>query len=559
MARVLIFCFVLSLVFLNRVKAVPSVHIHPVDPDEGASAPYTVQANETRISLERVGRTKTVYYGRFSSRGTADVVVSVAGADRLDATVRPKRLAKRVSIEGGAIRFTAEGIGPRVVQVSLGGKRLPPLFVILEPKEASVPDPEEANVFNVINYGVAEGKEPQTKKLQRALDDCAARPGGGTVVVPPGRYCTGTLRVRDNTYLYLAGGAVLQAVEDPDALPVSPGRSEHGGDGRRHSFSRVLLFDRAENAGLVGRGTIDGAGFVLRNQHGKRVQIIDAHGCHNLVIEGVVLRNTASWTLHILHSNNVRVSGVKIIADWDVGNADGIDPDACRNVVIERAFCYTGDDSIAIKTTANSDLLQSSHNIIVRDSVVMTRKTGLKIGTETRADIRNVLFENIDIVHSSRGIGLWVRDGGEVSQVTFRDIRMDLIEIPGESRSGQPFLFTLEKRSGVGRLRDVLIRDVTCRAPWFSLIESLVKPPVERITFENIQLEVTPRTDKKDVRPLFEFKNVRNLTMRGLHVNWAEAQRECWSGLWSKKAPVQAADVTEEPPSTPAAGPARPK
>jgi len=540
--------FVVCLGVAVPAQIMAAVRTHPVDPAEAAGAPYAVRANGLAVPLERAGSRRRVYYARFHADGPVDVSIRVRDVEGLRATIEPRRLAKNVRTEGSTVRFVADVAGPRVVRISAGGEPLPLLFVIRETAERFVPDPQDPTVLNVADYGATPGPEPQTAKLQRALDDCAARPGGGIVFVPPGRYLTGTLRIRSHTYLYLAGGAVLQAVQDPKAFPVDPGRTEHGGNGRIHSFSRVLLFDRACNAGLLGRGTVDGAGVFLRNEHNKRVQIIDAHACRNLLIEGVVLRNTASWTMHLLASNNVRVADVKIIADWDVGNADGIDPDSCRNVLIERVFCYTGDDSIAIKTTGNSDLLQSSCNILVRDSVVMTRKTGLKIGTETLADVQNVLFENIDIVHSSRGIGLWVRDGGHVGQVTFRDIRMDLVEIPGESRSGQPFLLTLQKRGGVGRLQDVRFVNITCRAPWFSLLESSVEPPVERITFENVTWRLAPRVLKRDRKHLFELRNAREIAIRGLRVDWSDAQPQLWAGLWAADAPIKAQNVVEVPP-----------
>jgi polygalacturonase len=296
----------------------------------------------------------------------------------------------------------------------------------------------------------------------------------------------------------------------------------------------------------MGRGTIDGNGPVLRNHHGRPVQILDAHDCTNLLLEGVVLRNTASWTCHLVHSTNVRVRNLRIIADWDVGNADGINPDMCQNVLIENAFCYTGDDSFAVKATHVSDYIRPCMNITIRDSVVMTYKTALKVGTETYADVRNVLFENIDVVHSSRGCALWVRDGGHVSNVVYRDIRMDLVEIAPEGRSGQPFYLYLSKRHGEGStLSEVLFQNITCRAPWFSFLDSNDPTPIGRITFDHVEWTVLPRERKQDKKYLFEFDNARNIDFRNVMIDWTEANMDQWHGLWAEDAPVSPTDVVE--------------
>jgi len=522
----------------------------PGDVSESGTPLYSVKAGGVEIPLSRVGapggRDNEVYYARFTGVDRAEVSVFVSVERSIEAEVLPARAVRDLDVKGSTIAFMVEGPGPRIVRPTMDGKELPRLIVILEPEEERVPDAAVDTVFNVLDYGVAEGPETQTEKIQKALDECTASPDGGFVVVPAGRYTTGTLRIHDNTILYLAPGATLVASSNPDDFPVDPGRKEEGTHGRTHSFSRVIIFDNATNAGIMGRGAIDGNGPVLRNEKHRAAQIIDAHDSTNILIEGIVLRNPASWTCHLVASTNVRVRNLKIITDWDVGNADGIDPDMCQNVLMENVFCYTGDDSIAVKATHVSDYLRPCMNITIRDSVVMTYKTALKIGTETYADVRNVLFENIDVVHSSRGCALWVRDGGHVSNVVYRDIRMDLVEIPPEGRSGQPFYLYMEKRYGEGsRLSDVLFQNITCRAPWYSFIDSRDPTPIERVTFENVELTVLPRERKKDKKYLFEFHKARNIDFVNLTVDWTEAKPDQWKGLWADDAPVHATDVVK--------------
>jgi|GEM_PF-2107732 len=49
---------------------------------------------------------------------------------------------------------------------------------------------------NILAFGaVSDGRTVSTQYIQKAIDDCAGK-GGGTVVIPPGRFITGTLSYR---------------------------------------------------------------------------------------------------------------------------------------------------------------------------------------------------------------------------------------------------------------------------------------------------------------------------------------------------------------------------
>lgn len=68
--------------------------------------------------------------------------------------------------------------------------------------------------FEVTGFGaVGNGEALDTGAIQAAIDACAAA-GGGTVVLPPGRFCSGTLRLCSHLRLQLEAGSVLQASDD---------------------------------------------------------------------------------------------------------------------------------------------------------------------------------------------------------------------------------------------------------------------------------------------------------------------------------------------------------
>src|SRR5512133_2932686 len=115
--------------------------------------------------------------------------------------------------------------------------------------------------FNIRNFGViADGKTSDTKAIQRAIDSCAAA-GGGTVLVPPGSYVTGTLWLKSNITLNLDAGATLLGSDNKDEFPEWI--SDWEGPSVPREFKRyapLLAGENLENVSIVGRGTIDARG-----------------------------------------------------------------------------------------------------------------------------------------------------------------------------------------------------------------------------------------------------------------------------------------------------------
>src|SRR5262245_3417594 len=61
-------------------------------------------------------------------------------------------------------------------------------------------------VFNIRDYGAkGDGVTLNTVAINRALDACAST-GGGQVLIPSGRYLSGTLHLRSHITLFLAPG-----------------------------------------------------------------------------------------------------------------------------------------------------------------------------------------------------------------------------------------------------------------------------------------------------------------------------------------------------------------
>ena len=85
-------------------------------------------------------------------------------------------------------------------------------------------------------------------------------------------------------------------------------------------------------------------------------------------------RTQAFWAVHPYASSRVYIGDVNVTAPRDEGipNDDGIDPDSCGDVLVERAYVSVGDNSVAIKSGMNlagRTFAHPSFNLVFRDSV----------------------------------------------------------------------------------------------------------------------------------------------------------------------------------------------
>ena len=200
---------------------------------------------------------------------------------------------------------------------------------------------------SITDFGAkADGSTVNTATIQKALDACRDA-GGGTVVVPPGIFMTGTLRLYSNVELHLAEGAVLKGTTRLDDYLL---------DGKRVG----LLFTRgAVNVAITGPGAIDGNGdafmdlahpkslehagtsWTRQKEHFREIhgglgdgpvvpkdrpyQMIIFSDCRNVTIRDVQIRESPFWTLHFADCDGVVLSGARISGNLLVPNNDGVD------------------------------------------------------------------------------------------------------------------------------------------------------------------------------------------------------------------------------------------
>jgi len=188
----------------------------------------------------------------------------------------------------------------------------------------------------------------------------------------------------------------------------------------------------------------------------------------------------------------VLVDGLKIRNKLDVPNCDGIDPDHCRDVEIRNCDIVCGDDAIVIKSTREGARYGPSSNITVKDCVIETKDSGLKIGTETVDDIHSVRFERCDIRSCCRGLTIQLRDEGNVYDIDFSEIRFAsrYQAAPWWGRGEAISLTAIPRAKGsrTGRIHDVRFRNIAGRAENSVRINGSVESRISDIIMENVAM-----------------------------------------------------------------------
>ena len=347
---------------------------------------------------------------------------------------------------------------------------------------------------------VAASAAAQPINLQNRIDAAFAA-GGGTVVVERGEWEAKPFALRSGVTLELADGAVVYASTNHADYAAMP-------RGDRTFVSAVC----ATNAAIVGRGVLDGRGWAFResrrlpgeSQPQDLPVMMRFTRCRGLRLEGFTYRNCGAWGCHLRNCDGVVARRLTCFSHSNRTN-DGIDIES-SNVLVEDCDIDSGDDAVVFKT--ESDKTFQVTNVVVRNCRIASRCNGVKFGTGSYCDVRDVLIENCRLRRpwrnpraSSRrifpgvtedtaglaGLAVEVVDGGRLENVTFRDVEVEGFMVPFFVRLGRRRAPLSEKGT---YLRNVLFENVRAVAD-SRMASSVTGVPGLRprgITFRNVTL-----------------------------------------------------------------------
>jgi Glycosyl hydrolases family 28 len=363
-----------------------------------------------------------------------------------------------------------------------------PCFLSRGRHAAAAPAPPVARPkLSVRAYGAkGDGQASDTRAIQLALD--AAGRSRGIVYFPPGRYLSGTLRLRSHITLQLDAGASLVASRnDTDFDPIEDLGYDSFADPETSSFRFALLQGRGlEQVGILGPGRIDGN---RTTRDGPKP--IALKECRNVKIRDVTIVNAGSYNISLLGCDGVEIVGVTILN----GYSDGIDPDCCQNVRIAHCHVDSRDDAIVLKASYALGARRATRNVTVTNCYLTTIHNALKLGTESTGDFTNIVFSNCTIVgrrHAwkgdlSAGVAIETVDGGRLEHVSVSDIRMTNVRAPLFIRLAQRG--RAQATPAAGQLRNISISNlVAVGALTASSITGIPGHLVSNISLKNIRI-----------------------------------------------------------------------
>jgi polygalacturonase len=416
--------------------------------------------------------------------------------------------------------------------------------------------------FNITNYGaIAGGTNNCSDAFEKSIAACV-HSGGGRVIVPPGNYLTGPIHLKSGVELHLdAGAELIFSDRFEDYLP--PVLVRVGGV-EAYNYSPLIYARDCTNVAVTGKGRLNGnakAWWNWKSRESKqlfdmgargvpveqrvfgnpeaaiRPSFLSLIGCTNVLLEDFTIGSGPNWTIHPIYCENVTIRRVTV--DTDGPNNDGIDPDSCRDVLIEDCHFSTGDDCVVLKSGYNEDgwrVGRPTENVIMRRCSSRRGHGGLVVGSEMSGDVRNVFVYDCEFEGTDRAIRIKSRRGrgGVVENIYARNLKVkdllrEVVILSMEYSSDQkqaanekPPVFRnmeFENISGDG-------------APVAVLIQALEDSPVENISFEHLAVKATKgiicsnvkglRFSNVDVRssqgPVFDLTNASDVIIRGAAV-----------------------------------------
>lgn len=451
------------------------------------------------------------------------------------------------------------------------------LFAFLAIAQGATPPPVAAganpNVCDVRAFGAkGDGEHLDTVSIQSAVRYCADQ-GGGTVRFGPGTYLSGSIRLESNITLDLGHGSRL--LGSSDVVQYAPiGRSSED-----RSTSLIWAIG-ARNIGITGPGVIDGNGraFIDRvnphkptwydfrstrqgvdvftrysqNREGP-VRMLPRPGvlvlfieCENIELHQIHVVDAPNWCIHLACCRHAVLTGLDVRNSLLVPNADAIDVANCQDVRISDVYLEAGDDGIALSPCADGYCLQTAENITVSNAVIVSRSAGIRLGWSTK-DIRNLVFNNIIIRDSNRGIGIFVRGNEKIANVLISNSIIETRLIDGDWWGmGEPVHVSVapwKLKGEAGSVSNLRLVNVTADSQAPVLLYSDRPGRIRDVLFDDFDLSISagPLTPlyggNLDLRPVdpmehgivrydvagCKAENVDGLTMRNFRLRWGTA------------------------------------
>jgi polygalacturonase len=247
--------------------------------------------------------------------------------------------------------------------------------------------------------------------------------------------------------------------------------------------------------------------------------------CRDVLVEGLHIKDSATWTLHILYCEEVEIRGVTIRNAQPHIHApctDGIDIDSSRNVRVRHCDIACHDDGICLKSGRGRDgarVNRPTENVTIHDCVVGEAHSLVGLGTEFSGGIRNVLIRDCRSEGSRAALRFKsnIGNGGTIENVVAENVVCVKTEYPIHFRlrdafgvrEGKPGAAAyLPEPDGIPHYRNITFRNVTATGA----TACLGTIAYDDQTFDNVVFDKVSLQGEAGL----QISNARNWDLRGL-------------------------------------------
>ena len=265
--------------------------------------------------------------------------------------------------------------------------------------------------------------------------------------------------------------------------------------------------------------------------------------CEQVDIREVHVVDAPNWCIHLACCRHAAVIGIEVRNSLLVPNADALDVSNCQDVRISDVYLEAGDDGIAISPCADGYCQQTAENITVSNAVIVSRSAGIRLGWSAH-DIRNLVFNNVVIRDSNRGIGIFIRGHEKIEHVLFSNVVMETRMVDGDRWGmGEPLHVSVvpwRLTGEQGFVSDLRLVNVTATSEAPMLLYADKPGQIRNVLLDDVFLRIAagPLTARYggnlDLRPADPVKrgitsydmaglkaeNVDDLSMRNFRLRW---------------------------------------
>lgn len=395
--------------------------------------------------------------------------------------------------------------------------------------------PEATNRYNIAEYGaVGDGKTMNTAAIQAVIDKCAQN-APATLVIPKGIFLSGSLFLKPGVSIEMMEGSVLKGSTDIKDYPKANTRIE----GHFEPWPAALLnADKIEQLRITGNGALDGSGepfwkeFYRRreinnkttNLNVERPRLAFIQDCKNVLIQGILFKNSGFWNLHLYRCTEVTVDHCRFEAlngpkPNNAPSSDGIDVDCSQDVTISHCFFSVGDDCIALKGTKGPFAMQDKDSpaverISIQDCVFEAGGGIVTFGSEATI-VRDVHVERC-ITRKPTVLRLKLRPDTpqQYENITLNDITMEGASVIFKVEPWSQYFDLKGQLPPKSTVRNIKLSNVRGSGGSFGKIIGNPDTEISDIEVSDINVTLTSTA--------FELGDIKRLTFENVLVNGAK-------------------------------------